>query len=370
MRARLLSSAFLVALLATNVVFGKTFNVDTVEGFQNALTEAQSNSEDDTINVAAGIYNITSALTYSTNDGDGGHTLTIQGAGTDKTILDGGKNVRIMDINTDTDGSGDDSGGDVTIEGMAFNNGKHNIYGGGLYVYGYGANITIKQCAFSGNSAGYYYGGGVYVSLHSGTTTITNNTFSGNSANYGGGVYVSLHSGTTTITNNTFSGNSANYGGGVGAYLRYDSAILNVYNNILFGNIANAGGNDGDDLYVDSDRDGNSIGSSVNLYNNDFSGNANFDTGQSEDLSITYTDNYHHANNIQEDPQFVDPVNGDFHLKPTSPCIDKGTADALGLPETDFEGDPRIINDTVDIGADECHNSAKPMPWLHLLLGE
>ena len=344
MRARLLSSAFLVALLATNVVFGKTFNVTNPDEFQNALTEAASNSEDDTINVAAGIYNITSALTYSTNDGDGGHTLTIQGAGTDKTILDGGKNVQIMYINTDTDGSGDDSGGDVTIEGMAFNNGKHNISGGGLYVDGYGANITIKQCAFSGNSAG-YYGGGVYVSLQSGTTTITNNTFSGNSANYGGG-------------------------GGVGVYLWYDSAILNVYNNILFGNIANAGENDGDDLYVDSDGDGNSIGSSVNLYNNDFSGKANFDTGQSEDLSITYTDNYHHANNIQEDPQFVDPVNGDFHLKPTSPCIDKGKNDAPGLPETDFEGDLRIINDTVDIGADECHNCVKPMPWLHLLLGE
>ena len=343
MRARLLSSAFLVALLATNVVFGKTFNVTNPDEFKNALTEAASNSENDTINVAAGIYNITSPLTYSTNDGDGGHTLTIQGAGTDKTILDGGKNVRIMDINTDTDGSGDDSGGDVTIEGMAFNNGKHTLYGGGLYVNGYGANITIKQCAFSGNSAGYYDGGGVYVSLQSGTTT---------------------------ITNNTFSGNSANDGGGVGAYLWDDSAILNVYNNILFGNIANAGGNDGDDLYVDSDRDGNSRGSTVNLYNNDFSGNANFDTGQSEDLSITYTDNYHHANNIQEDPQFVDPVNEDFHLKPTSRCIDKGTADAPGLLETDFEGDPRIINDTVDIGADECHNSVKPMPWLHLLLGE
>jgi len=371
MRARLLSSAFLVALLATNVVFGKTFNVTTPDEFQNALTEAQSNSEDDTINVAAGIYNITSPLTYSTNDGDGGHTLTIQGAGTDKTILDGEKSVRIMDINTDTGKDGGDSGGDVTIEGMAFNNGKHTFSGGGLYVDGYGANITIKQCAFSGNSAN-HGGGGVYVSLHSGTTTITNNTFSGNSADYGGGggVYVSSQSGTTIITNNTFSGNSANYGGGVGAYLEDDSASLDVYNNILFGNIANAGGNDGDDLYVDSDRDGNSIGSTVNLYNNDFSGNANFDTGQSEDLSITYTDNYHHANNIQDDPQFVDPVNGDFHLKPTSPCIDKGTADAPGLPETDFEGDPRIMNDTVDIGADECHNSAKPMPWLHLLLGE
>ena len=369
MKIKLLFLVFLVAFFTTNVVFGKTFNVDTAEGFQSALTEAASNNEDDTINVAAGNYDITTTLTYSTNNGDSGHTLTIQGAGTDKTILDGGKKVRIMYIDTDTDDSGDDRGGDVVIEGIAFNNGKHNIYGGGLYVDGYGANITIKQCAFSGNSAN--YGGGVYVSSHSGTTTITNNIFSGNSADHGGGVWVYLTSGTLTITNNTFSGNSATKdGGGVCARLYYDSVTLNIYNNIFLDNIANIGSNDGDDLYVGCDCNGNHIGSTVNLYNNDFSGNANFDTGQSEDLYIDFTDNYHHANNIQEDPQFVDPVNGDFHLKPISPCIDKGTADAPGLPETDFEGDPRIMNDTVDIGADECHNCVKPMPWLHLLLGE
>jgi len=138
----------------------------------------------------------------------------------------------------------------------------------------------------------------------------------------------------------------------------------------LFDNTANAGGNDGDDLYVNSDGNGNHIGSTVNLYNNDFSGNADFDTGQSEDLYITLTDNYHHAGNIQQDPQFVDLENGDFHLKPSSPCIDKGTADAPGLPETDFEGDPRIVGPAPDMGADEFIKAIKPMPWLHLLLGE
>jgi len=54
MRARLLFLVFLVALLATNLVFGKTFNVTTPVQFQSALTEAQSNGEDDTINVAEG----------------------------------------------------------------------------------------------------------------------------------------------------------------------------------------------------------------------------------------------------------------------------------------------------------------------------
>ena len=87
MKARLLFLIFLVALLATNVVFGETFNVTSPEEFQSALTIAESNGEDDVINVAAGIYNITSTLTYSTNNGDSGHTLTIQGAGADKRFF-------------------------------------------------------------------------------------------------------------------------------------------------------------------------------------------------------------------------------------------------------------------------------------------
>ena len=292
---------FLVAFFTTNVVFGKTFNVKTPQEFQSALTEAQSNGQDDVINVAEGTYNITSTLTYSTNNGDSGHKLTIQGAGADKTVFDGGGSVQIMNINTDANNNGGDSGGDVTIKGMAFENGN-----GG-------------------------FGGGVLVDSFEGTITITNNTFSGNSVGY--------------------------YGGGIYAWLYYDTAILNIYNNIFLNNTAN----DGDDLYVDSDGDGNHIGSTINLYNNDLSGNANFDTGQSEDLYITYTDNYHHANNIQHAPQFVDPINGDFHLKSTSPCIDAGTADAPELPDTDFEGNPRILGPAPDIGADEYY-TGHPIP--------
>jgi len=426
MRARLLFLVFLVALLATNLVFGKTFNVTTPVQFQSALTEAQSNEEDDTINVAAGTYNITSTLTYSTNNGDNGHKLTIQGAGADQTVLNGGGSVQILHIKTGCLEFGD-HGGDITIKDMAFRNGNcFDCFGGGVCVCGFFINITIKDCTFSKNSArkihglpvsgggvsacsshgtitianntfsenssdngggvdahsvsgtitiannkfsgnsANYYGGGIDVNSDSGTITIANNTFSGNSADdsCGGGVEVYAESGRITITNNTFSGNSANYyGGGVRGYLWYDSATLNVYNNIFFNNTANAG----DDLYVNSDSDGNYIGSIVNLYNNDFSGNADFGTGHSEDLCITLTDNYHHADNIQEDPQFVDPVNGDFHLKSNSPCIDKGNNSAPELPDTDFEGNPRILGSAPDIGADEF---IKSMPWLHLLLGD
>jgi hypothetical protein len=65
------------------------------------------------------------------------------------------------------------------------------------------------------------------------------------------------------------------------------------------------------------------------------------------------------AGNIDEDPLFVDPANGDLHLGPDSPCIDAGDNGALNLPPFDFEGQPRIVDGdgdgtaTVDMGVDE-----------------
>ncbi|GAG54290.1 unnamed protein product, partial [marine sediment metagenome] len=64
------------------------------------------------------------------------------------------------------------------------------------------------------------------------------------------------------------------------------------------------------------------------------------------------------------DPQFVDPANDDYHLLLNSPCIDAGdpTGDYTG--QTDIDGEPRVINGRVDIGADEYSGASIPtLKW-------
>jgi hypothetical protein len=57
--------------------------------------------------------------------------------------------------------------------------------------------------------------------------------------------------------------------------------------------------------------------------------------------------------NISCDPQFVNPVYGDLHLKSKSPCIDAGCyIDGLNY---DFEGNPRPIDVVAEPRGDGCH---------------
>jgi hypothetical protein len=71
------------------------------------------------------------------------------------------------------------------------------------------------------------------------------------------------------------------------------------------------------------------------------------------------------SNNTISDPEFVNPSAGagiafngtlaDWHLQQSSPCINAGTPDTTGLYlfPTDFGGEFRVLDDTIDIGAYE-----------------
>ena len=57
--------------------------------------------------------------------------------------------------------------------------------------------------------------------------------------------------------------------------------------------------------------------------------------------------------NISADPMFVDPANGDYHLLGGSPCIDVGSNSAPELPDSDKDGNLRVVGVRVDMGAYE-----------------
>jgi hypothetical protein len=61
------------------------------------------------------------------------------------------------------------------------------------------------------------------------------------------------------------------------------------------------------------------------------------------------------AHDIQQNPGFVNPASGDYHLSDTSPCRDAGTNSFGGLtmPTDDIDGEARPPGSSFDIGADE-----------------
>jgi hypothetical protein len=241
----------------------------------------------------------------------------------------------------------------------------YNAYGGGLaYCQG-----TIQNNTISDNSADgtYGYGGG----LANCDGPLQSNTISGNSAKYQGGA---LYQCNGTIEENIISGNSAQGGPAHGGGLFWCQGA--IQNNMIYGNWANGYG--GGLCYCNGFIQNNTIWqNSAASYGgglDDCSGTVRNcivwqNTAPSGSQLYFCIPSYSciqdwtggGTGNISSDPQLANPANGDFHLEPTSPCIDAGCY-VPDLTE-DFEGDSRPYDAVTwetrgdgsdfDIGADE-----------------
>jgi parallel beta-helix repeat protein len=230
------------------------------------------------------------------------------------------------------------STGTLTGNDISGNTAK-NSSGGGVYFAENSAG-TLTDNDITGNTAK-NDGGGVYFGSSSTRNLIINNVISANTVNgNGGGLYIQPHD-ATILTNNTISNNDANNGGGVWLKLQDDTDSADIYNNIIWNNSAVAKGND---LYINNDGNTNFIPSPLNLFNNDFD-----QSFSGSHIAIPILIDSSNLNKL--DPLFVDDE--DYHLQASSPCIDTGDNAAPSLPSTDKDGNPRIVNSIVDIGAYE-----------------
>ncbi len=324
-----------------------TFSVSTVSQLETALATAESNGDDDIINIASGIYNFTTSFGCDSQKFNEKQALVLQGVG-GKAVLDGrALNSRVLFIRT--------SNANLTIRDINITNGyaQEGDNGAGLFINIGGGDLILEDCQITNCFAGAFYftnhGGGAYITAGSGSNVyIRNCVIAGNTAKgLGGGLYLNLINGTLTFVNNTVTNNlnkTSIVEGGGGIYLRlyFESVVAHLYNNILWGN--NYAHGEGD-LYID-DIDGSDPDKSatVFMYNNDY-----------KQLDWNLGDNLTLSENISLNPL----LSTDFHLDNSSPCLDTGSPGAPWISTQDFEGDPRSVdgncdsNNLPDMGADE-----------------
>ncbi|MBS9525899.1 Ig-like domain-containing protein [Litoribacter alkaliphilus] len=206
--------------------------------------------------------------------------------------------VEFRENSSQSNGGGMWNNNSPTMDRVAFINNSSNGHGGGLYSTG---TVIISNSFFSRNkvtNTGALYGGGMW--FNSGTATLVNVTFSENSvartaAESGGGLYMS--GGTMEITNSIFWGNKR--GAGEKDQIRGVPIV------------------------------------SFSIVEDGFDG----------------------SNNLVADPLFEDAASDNLQLRLGSLAIDMGYNEVVNK-ELDYLGNPRIVNDIVDLGAFEKQGGA------------
>ena len=185
-------------------------------------------------------------------------------------------------------------------------------------MYNNNSKPTLLSCIFNGNSA-LRSGGGLY-NYNGSETNLNNCIFNGNRAGGGGGME-NIRDSYSMLLNCTFSTNFAEHAGG--GISNIQSSNLMLVNCILWADTP-------DEIQAEGTERGHISGNVEVIYSNVQNG-------------------WPGRGNLNSDPLFADPENGDFHLKSQagrwepndenwvvdttgSPCIDAGSPDeSVGL---------------------------------------
>ena len=288
------------------------------------------------------------------------------------------------------DGGGFEAGSSATVKNSTFSNNSAGGSGGGFNA----GSAIVTNSTFTNNSAGGSGGG-----FNAGSAKVINSTFTNNrSGDQGGGFDASS---AATVKGSTFTNNRATvWGGGFAAFSTYTKSAAIVINSRFTKNSAGSGGGffarsvtAANSIFVKNSADNNGGGgfyastikasnllfkdNSSGIYIENYKDSKNniiinsiflhntFDIKGESGVVISHLENNYinvykvkvasfKKNNIFDGVNlgFVDEKNGDYHLKPTSDLIDKGTTNIKGftLPNVDMDNNPRVIGSTIDIG--------------------
>jgi len=235
------------------------------------------------------------------------------------------------------------NGGSIYSGGGIYNNGAQltlstSVLERNIGLQGGGASseagwLSFIQCYIQHNRA-IAWGGG--LSTWSTEVSIANCLFFDNQAlSDGGAIYSDLSN--VYLYNTTFADNSS--AGRGGALYNYVGVGLNLQNSILWQNTDMNGG-----------------GESAQIYNNP----SNY--VEINHCSVEgWTGTYGGTGNIGDDPLFANPQAANFSLSANSPCRDTGDNGAV-YAQFDLAGQPRVVNNVVDMGAYEYQGSSSVGP--------
>jgi len=224
---------------------------------------------------------------------------------------------------------------------------ENSAYGGVIDCTSNSTPVFIN-CTIKNNVATEAAGGGIIYLSGISNPVLINVEISGNHADdllmgHGGGIATSTNA-TPYLINVTICDNSANLGGGI-----YCSKGLNITNSIFYNNSP-------EQIYATS----TNIDTIEVSYSNFQDGEEGIQLGGN--MQINWLEG-----NIDSIPQFVAGEPFSYQLTEGSPCIDAGNPDTTGLnlPELDLAGNPRIVGDTIDMGAYEWQDTSQVVDEEH-----
>lgn len=402
MLSRVFLCIFLLALLAASAgaaTFTVTKIADTNDGtcdadcsFREAVTAANTAGSDDVIDFSplfASSQTITLSGTEIVIVSNG--TLTVNGPGADKLVLDGNLASRIISlspgttatidgvrftrgngvgaVNNNSGGALQTNGGNLTLSNSIVTGNTTSGSAGGIRNSGAGSVLTIINCVFSNNTAG--SSGGALQNFSTSVLSISNSSFTGNTSGGSTGGGAMQLNGMARITNSTFSGNNAP--GASGGAIQSNGSLLLLTNVTISGNTST---NNGGGLHRGTTNVNGFIRNSIIAGNNgtaaspDVTNSANGLASQGNNIiGVVGTSTGWIASDLQNTDPLLSPLGNygsrgmTFALLSGSPALNAGQNCVVDLScaannppaaiTTDQRGATRPTEKIVDIGAFE-----------------